>query len=68
MPNRTSKLLLAAYQRIHALLTARGFRLQYQRLDKEASQEYKQILTSMNINFQLTPAGSHQRNCAERAI
>ena len=60
--------LLAAFQRIHTTLTDRGLKPRYQRLDNEASAEFKSFLRKSKIDFQLVPPGSHRRNAAERAI
>ena len=68
MPSRTSASMLKAYKVIHSILTSRGFRPQYQRLDNEISKEFKAFLNEIKVDFQLTPAGSHRRNVAERAI
>ena len=68
MPNRTGPSLLKAYKEVHRILTSRGFKPKYQRLDNEVSKVFKDFLYSVNVDFQLTPAGSHRRNTAERAI
>jgi hypothetical protein len=68
MPSHTSASMLTAYKEIHRILTSRGFRPQYQRLDNEISKEFKAFLAEIKVDFQLTPAGSHRRNVAERAI
>ena len=68
MPSRTSASMLTAYKEIHRILTSRGFCPQYQRLDNEISKEFKASLSEIKVDFQLTPAGSHRRNVAERAI
>jgi hypothetical protein len=68
MPSRTSASMLKAYKVIHSILTSRGFRPQCQRLDNEISKEFKAFLNKIKVDFQLTPAGSHRRNVAERAI
>jgi hypothetical protein len=41
MPSRTSASMRMAYKEIHRILTSRGFRPQYQRLDNEISKEFK---------------------------
>lgn len=68
MPNRSGKSLSKAYKEIHALLTSRGFRPKYQLLDNEISSTFKDFLKEVGVEYQLTPAGSHRRNRAERAI
>jgi hypothetical protein len=68
MPSRSGKSLRDAYKEIHAQLTKSGFRPQYQRLDNEISAEFKSFLEEVGVQYQLTPAGSHRRNRAERAI
>ena len=66
--NKKSATLLAAFKRIHSILTDRGLTPKYQRLDNEASTEFKSFLRLSQIDFQLVPPGSHRRNAAERAI
>jgi hypothetical protein len=68
MPSRTSASMLTAYKEIHCILTSRGFCPQYQRLDNDISKEFKVFLQEIKVDFQLTPASSHRRNVAERAI
>jgi len=68
MTNRTGPALLAAYKRIHQTLTSRGLRPKLQRLDNEASTALRQYILDEGVDFQLTPAGTHRRNAAERAI
>jgi hypothetical protein len=68
MPNRNAQSLLTAYKQIHKLLTSRGFRPKFQRLDNEISGIFKDFLNKVDIDFQLTPTGSHRCNSAERAI
>jgi hypothetical protein len=68
MPNRSGKSLRKAYMEIHALLTSRGFRPKYQTLDNEISNSFKAFLKEVGVEYQLTPAGSHRRNRAERSI
>ena len=68
MTSRTGAALLGAYKEIHALLTSRGFQPRYQRLDNEASTALKDFMTAEGVDYQLTPAGTHRRNNAERAI
>jgi hypothetical protein len=61
MPNETGAAMRKAYKEIHALLTSRGFRPQFQRLDNEISSVFKDFLTEVGVDYQLTPAGSHRR-------
>jgi len=68
MTSRTGPALLAAYKCIHQTLTSRGLRPKFQRLDNEASTALKQYMLDKGVDFQLTPAGMHRRNAAERAI
>jgi hypothetical protein len=68
MTSRTGPALLAAYKCIHQTLTSRGLRPKLQRLDNEASTTLKQYMLDEGVDFQLTPAGMHRRNAAERAI
>ena len=68
MKSRSGPDHLAAYKRIHELLTSRGLRPQLQRLDNEASTQLKQFLSDHQVDFQLVPPHAHRRNSAERAI
>jgi hypothetical protein len=68
MPNRTTASMRMAYKEIHTLLTSRGFRPKYQRLDNAISATFKDFLKTVGVEYQLTPAGRHRRNRAERAI
>ena len=49
-------------------LTSRGLRPKLQKLDNEASVMLIDFLIDNGVGFQLTPAGIHRRNTAERAI
>ena len=60
--------LLRAYKVLHERLVAAGHKPQFQRLDNEASGVFKRFLTMHDIDYQLTPAGMHRRNAAERAV
>ena len=68
MKSRAGAEYLAAYKRVHALLTSRGLKPQLQRLDNEASASLQQFLHQEGIEFQLVPPHVHRRNAAERAI
>jgi hypothetical protein len=68
MPSRAGPSLLKACKEVHCILTSRGFCPQCQRLDNKISKVFKAFLQSVNVDYQLTPAGSHGRNAAERAI
>jgi hypothetical protein len=68
MPSCTGPALLAAYKCIHQTLTSRGLQPKLQRLDNKASTALKQYMLDKGVDFQLTPAGMHRRNAAERAI
>ena len=68
MKTRSGNDHLAAYKRIHTLLTSRGLKPQLQRLDNEASTQLKNFLSDNQIDFQLVPPHAHRRNAAERAI
>ena len=49
-------------------LTKRGFAPKYWILDNECSKDMKNSFTTLNITFQLVPAGMHRCNTAERMI
>ena len=57
-----------AYNIIYEYLVSRGFQPKLQKLDNEASASLKHYLTEKGVEFQLTPAGIHRRNSAERTI
>ena len=57
-----------AYRECHNILVKRGLRPKLQRLDNEASALLTDFMTAKQVAFQLTPAGNHQRNAAEKAI
>ena len=60
---------LAAYNSIMARIKQRGFDVDLQILDNEASQAYKDLITNKwGAKFQLVPPHMHRRNAAERAI
>ena len=50
------------------MLRKHGFIPKLQRLDNEASQILLDYMKDQNVDFQLTPAGLHRQNNAERAI
>ena len=60
--------LLTAYKSSIELFKQRGFTPQLQRLDNEASELLQEYMHDEKNNFQLTSAGTHRRNSAERAI
>ena len=68
IPSRTKEQLVKAYRTGIHRLQQRGLTPQFQRLDNEISQLMEAEIKSHNIKYQLTPAGSHSRNAAERAI
>ena len=57
-----------AYKQSTEMLRKHGFTPKLQQLDNKASQILHDYMDSQAINFQLTPAGPHQRNNAKRAI
>ena len=68
MTSRTDAALLASYKCIHQTLTSRGLQPKLQRLKNKASTTLKQYILDKGVDFQLTTAGMHRRNAAERAI
>lgn len=68
LKTRQGSEILKAFTKIYELLTARGLRPRLQRLDNEISTALKNFLKRNNVDYQLTPAGIHRRNAAERAI
>ena len=68
MINRTALSHVKAYTNVYNKLVRRGLKPQLHMLDNECSQLLRDYLASKNITVQTTPAGSHRRNAAERAI
>ena len=68
LTGKTKEQIVKAYQASIKMLQSRGLHPQLQRLDNEASQALIHEINKNNIDFQLTPAGLHRRNKAERAI
>ena len=68
IPNRKQESIKNAYEKVLRLLQRRGLRPKLHRLDNEASQLLKDFMTDEDVDHQLTPAGLHRRNWAERAI
>ena len=68
IPNRKQESIKNAYEKVLRLLQRRGLRPKLHRLDNEASQLLKDFMTDEDVDYQLTPAGLHRRNWAERAI
>jgi hypothetical protein len=68
MKSRTGAEHLAAYKRVHTLLSSRGLKPQLQKLDNEASTELLQFMQGKGFDYQLVPPHMHRRNAAERAI
>ena len=68
LPNRSKQNLTAAYRTIISLLIARGLKPTLAKMDNEISDSIKTMLAEHEIDYELTPAGLHRRNLAERAI
>ena len=68
IPSRTKEHLVTAYRSIISLLLKRGLRPHLQRLDNEVSNLMRTEMEAQQVSYQLTPAGYHSRNAAERAI
>ena len=68
IPNRTKETLLEAYTKIITILKQRGLQPKLQRLDNECSALMAAQMDKEGIDYQLTPAGLHRRNAAEKAI
>ena len=68
IPSRTQFQLLNAYKTAIKLLQERGFKPKLQFMDNEVSKLLKEYMHKEHIDLQLTPAGLHRRNLAERAI
>ena len=62
IPNFKQESIKDAYARVLRLLQRRGLRPKLYRLDNEASQLLKDFMTDEDVDYQLTPAGLHQRN------
>jgi hypothetical protein len=61
---------MAAYKRVHKILTARGLKPKLQRLDNEASKTLQEFMQENVIDYQLAPPPPpiHQRNAVECVI
>ena len=68
IPSRTKEHLVTAYRSLLSLLIQRGLRPRFQRLDNEVSNLMRSEMEHHHVSYQLTPAGNHSRNAAERAI
>jgi hypothetical protein len=68
IPNRKQASIKNAYETVLRLLQRCGLRPKLHRLDNEASQLLRDFMTDETVEYQLTPAGLHRRNWAERAI
>ena len=68
LKNRSELEHIRAFNKLHTVLSERGFTPKHLRLDIEASMAYKANLRAKNIDFQLVPPHDHKRNPAERAI
>jgi hypothetical protein len=66
--NRKGPTLIEAHRKLHARLTQAGLRPKCIMLDNECSNALKEFFSEEQMAFQLTPAGIHRRNTAERAI
>jgi hypothetical protein len=64
--NRKGPTLVEAHTKLHQRLTNAGLRTKFIMLDNEFSNALKSFLTAEEVAFQLTPAGMHRRNIAER--
>lgn len=60
--------LLRGYKELLGSLKRAGLQPRIQRLDNEASGQFKRFLDAQGIDYQLTPTSQHRRNAAERAI
>ena len=68
IPSRTKHQLQKVYKERVQLLKSRGLKPRLQRLDNETSQLIQEFMKQENIQYQLTPAGSHRRNIAGKTI
>jgi hypothetical protein len=68
MASKSADQIIKAHKTSTTLLKSRGFTPQLQRLDNEASRALCDEMTKQGVDYQLTPAGLHRRNKAERAI
>ena len=68
LKSRASAKIVRSFIRIHDYLPSRGCKPKLQRLYNEASRALKQFIWEEEIDLHQTPAGSHQRNIAEREI
>jgi hypothetical protein len=62
------EILTRAYKKLFNQLKKRCLRPQVQLLDNECFQSMKDLMDELNVQRQLTPAGIHRRNAAERKV
>jgi hypothetical protein len=68
LPSRTKHQLKKAFITATTKLKLRGLTPKLQRLDNEASKLLLDHMDNEGIDYQLTPAGLHRRNSAEKAV
>jgi hypothetical protein len=68
MQSKTGPQIMAAYKRVHKMLTDRGLKPKLQKLENEASKALQEFMQDNAIDYKLDPPQIHRRNAAERAI
>ncbi len=68
LKSRAAAEIKRAFEKVHKLLTQRGLRPKFHRLDNEASTLLKDFLKQEQIDYHLVTPGVHRINAAERAI
>ena len=68
LKSRKEKELVDKLSEVHEYLEERGYKLNYQFLDNETSQEMKSYLKGKKVTFQFVPLYNHRKNAAECAI
>ena len=66
--NRQAATLTKAWEKINAILKARGEQPLLYILDNEISKDLRKAFTKNKVDIQLVPPHMHRRNTAERAI
>ena len=68
MKDRTSGEMIRAYQSLLKRLKLAGIKPKKHVLDNEISNDFKEIVRSNDMHYELVPKGQHRRNIAEKAI
>ena len=68
LKNRTGTSILEALERVYNRLVLVRLKPTLHILDNKVSSNFKKFLSTQDVEFQLVPPHTHQKNAAERAI